>query len=406
MSSSWTQVITNAPRLDSSSLSTILGAPNQFIQVATKNASITAGYRQVDPQGSIAYNPTDQDMYYSDGTVWNLLGGKGGGTAAVTHGDVWIWNGTKWLLASSMAGGNLYLGYNALNTTAEGTTTALAGLRNTALGTSTLIAATAAANDNTSLGYKALILSTSATGNTAIGSLALPVVTTGSNNVAVGYNAGTVNATGSSCVYIGAGIIGSGAGISGEVVVGYGATGKGANTIFLSAPTANLGLFSNALNISGGINTNLVPVSYNTSTGQLAANGSVQTQSFAVTTPLTAPMSGAVVVVPSAAAPVVLTLPTVATTGLTYRIINGSTGPTSTITVTALTAVINGAMTPDNLVAFGAAGALAATGQVTNGTNLIFGTTARKGDWVELTSDGTTWWLRGATSLSSSFTAT
>jgi hypothetical protein len=421
-SNSFTSYIVNAPRLDNAWLSTVLTAPSQFVQVATKSSSVSAGYRQIDPQGSIVYNPTDQDIYYSDGVQWNLLGGKGG--SATAHGDIWIWNGSKWLLASSIANGNLYIGYNALNTTSEA-----GGVRNTAIGTSVLIATTAAANDNVGLGYKSGIALTSGTANIVIGTLALgtattdvrniaigyqalgtqntatagnigigyqaglanttgvhntsignlslstnitgsgsvaigyralnastisgntavgygtavlastatnltaigylalsanltgnsntavgysagilvtgasntivgdsaaPVLAGGASNVVVGAGAGTVNATGSNCVYIGAASVGSGAAVSGETVIGQGATGKGANTIFLSAPSANQGLFSNAPNITGGTSANLINLSFNTSTNQLVGNGSRPVVTLPATgvTAVTAAQSG------------------------------------------------------------------------------------------------------------------
>tara|TARA_B100001250_G_scaffold95986_2_gene80263 strand:+ start:4738 stop:5217 length:480 start_codon:yes stop_codon:yes gene_type:complete len=110
--------------------------------------------------------------------------------------------------------------------------------------------------------------------------------------------------------------------------------------------------------------------------------------------------SGRLVWLESSAGLFTLTLPSVAA-GLQYRMMVTEHTPTGAITIAAGSAIIFGKInetevddTEDGPGSSGNTGA----------SNLIIGTTAHRGDWVEFYSDGTSWYIHGSSAADGAFT--
>jgi hypothetical protein len=120
---------------------------------------------------------------------------------------------------------NTGVGYNALVLNSTGNT-------NTGVG-SFVLAANTTGSGNSAYGQGGMYNNTTGGSNTAIGGSALYSNTTASNNTAVGYQAGYGITTGASNTYIGYTATQSGATVTNEIVVGASLTGKGSNTAFI-----------------------------------------------------------------------------------------------------------------------------------------------------------------------------
>ena len=109
--------------------------------------------------------------------------------------------------------------------------------------------------------------------------------------------------------------------------------------------------------------------------------------------------SGRLVFLESSAGAFSLTLPSVAA-GLHYRLMVTEDTPTGAITIAAGSAIIFGAQN-ESVTSHGTApGSAGATGV----SNLIIGTTAKKGLFLELYSDGTSWYFFGNSIVDGSVT--
>lgn len=67
------KIYNSIPGLDSVSAATTLTVPSQRILPLTLNKFIPSSYRQVDSEGTLAFNVLDGLIYYSDGLVWRRL---------------------------------------------------------------------------------------------------------------------------------------------------------------------------------------------------------------------------------------------------------------------------------------------------------------------------------------------
>ena len=110
--------------------------------------------------------------------------------------------------------------------------------------------------------------------------------------------------------------------------------------------------------------------------------------------------SGRLVFLESSAGAFQITLPSVAA-GLHYRLMVTEDTPTGAITIAAGSAIIVGKINETEVDDTEA-------GPGSNGntgvSNLIIGTTAHRGDWVEFYSDGTSWYIHGSSAADGAFT--
>lgn len=67
------KIYNSIPGLDNVSAATTLTVPSQRILPLTLNKFIPSSYRQVDSEGTLAFNVLDGLIYYSDGLVWRRL---------------------------------------------------------------------------------------------------------------------------------------------------------------------------------------------------------------------------------------------------------------------------------------------------------------------------------------------
>ena len=110
--------------------------------------------------------------------------------------------------------------------------------------------------------------------------------------------------------------------------------------------------------------------------------------------------SGRLVWLESSGGAFTLTLPSVAA-GLHYRCMVTEHTPTGAITIAAGSAIVFGKINETEVdTGSDADGSSANTGV----SNVIIGTTAHRGDWVELYSDGTSWYMHGSTAADGAFT--
>lgn len=151
-------------------------------------------------------------------------------------------------LSLSTVDGNTAVGAGALESNTTGTP-------NTAIGNQSLLHNVSGTN-NVAVGDNTLLDNTTGTNNTAIGSGSLFSNISGSNNTAIG--SGTLNtSTGNSNTVIGSNTLTNAATDSGTIIIGQGVTGTvgavsgtGSNVITIKVPTANVGLFCNAVRVS------------------------------------------------------------------------------------------------------------------------------------------------------------
>ncbi len=123
--------IINSVSLDQLAPSFVLTAPSNKILPSSHNP--TFPYRKIDQQGSISYNVDDGNMYYSDGTQWNVIGGNSC-TSLSLNAD----SGTATTVSCI---GNVKTGINSQNvfsTAGSGSTISL-GLKNGSLNNDTLL---------------------------------------------------------------------------------------------------------------------------------------------------------------------------------------------------------------------------------------------------------------------------
>ena len=110
--------------------------------------------------------------------------------------------------------------------------------------------------------------------------------------------------------------------------------------------------------------------------------------------------SGRLVWLESSGGAFTLTLPSVAA-GLHYRMMVTEHTPTAAITIAAGSAIIFGKINETEVdTSDDGPGSSANTGV----SNLIVGTTAHRGDWVEFYSDGTSWYIHGSSAADGAFT--
>ena len=110
--------------------------------------------------------------------------------------------------------------------------------------------------------------------------------------------------------------------------------------------------------------------------------------------------SGRLVFLESSSGAFSLTLPSVAA-GLHYRCMVTEDTPTGAITIAAGSAIMFGNVSESEVdTGDDAPGSSAATGV----SNVIIGTTAKKGMWIELYSDGTSWYFFGNAQIDGSVT--
>jgi hypothetical protein len=110
--------------------------------------------------------------------------------------------------------------------------------------------------------------------------------------------------------------------------------------------------------------------------------------------------SGRLVFLESSAGAFSLTLPAVAT-GLHYRCMVTEDTPTGAITIAAGSAIMFGNISESEVdTSDDAPGSSGATGV----SNVIIGTSAKKGMWIELYSDGTSWYFFGNAQIDGSVT--
>ena len=110
--------------------------------------------------------------------------------------------------------------------------------------------------------------------------------------------------------------------------------------------------------------------------------------------------SGRLVFLESSSGAFSLTLPSVAA-GLHYRCMVTEDTPTGAITIAAGSAIMFGNVSESEVdTGDDAPGSSGATGV----SNVIIGTTAKKGMWIELYSDGTSWYFFGNAQIDGSVT--
>ena len=110
--------------------------------------------------------------------------------------------------------------------------------------------------------------------------------------------------------------------------------------------------------------------------------------------------SGRLVFLESSGGAFTLTLPSAAA-GLHYRMMVTEDTPTGAITIAAGSAILFGNMNESEVdTGDDAPGSSGATGK----SNLIIGTSAKKGLWIELYSDGTSWYFFGNAQIDGSVT--
>jgi hypothetical protein len=110
--------------------------------------------------------------------------------------------------------------------------------------------------------------------------------------------------------------------------------------------------------------------------------------------------SGRLVFLESSAGAFALTLPSVAA-GLHYRCMVTEDTPTAAITIAAGSAIMFGNISESEVdTGDDNPGSSGATGV----SNVIIGTTAKKGMWIELYSDGTSWYFFGNAQIDGSVT--
>ena len=110
--------------------------------------------------------------------------------------------------------------------------------------------------------------------------------------------------------------------------------------------------------------------------------------------------SGRLVWLESSGGAFTLTLPAVAA-GLHYRCMVTEHTPTAAITIAAGSAIVFGKINETEVdTGDDGPGSSANTGV----SNVIIGTSAHRGDWVELYSDGTSWYMHGSSAADGAFT--
>ncbi len=172
-------------------------------------------------------------------------------------------------LESAAAAGNVCIGHHAMQGASGAvlstcTHNTVIGTR--ALSTNQLLAADS--NDNTVIGYEAMIVASGGSGNVCIGSGSGPAMTTGDDNVIIGTGAGAVLGTGSGNV-----VIGHNAGfdalapatVSGCIVLGDGAEAFDDNTFAIpsamgQAAAVNTATNSQVLQIRVGTGVLYIPL--------------------------------------------------------------------------------------------------------------------------------------------------
>jgi hypothetical protein len=101
---------------------------------------------------------------------------------------------------------------------------------------------------------------------------------------------------------------------------------------------------------------------------------------------------------PASGAGYTITLPAVATSGVWYRFAKGSIANLQSVTVAGATAVLNGC------IRFSEAGTGNNGVVITGKTNIIFGSTSIIGDYVQVVSNGTVWFVEGGSSVAAAIT--
>lgn len=112
--------------------------------------------------------------------------------------------------------------------------------------------------------------------------------------------------------------------------------------------------------------------------------------------------SGKFFTLDSAAGAVAITLPTSLASGINYKFVVKEHTPTAAITIAAGSAIAWGKISESEVDTGDDA-----PGANVNGTgisNLIIGTTAVKGDWVEFCCDGSGWYFDGNAALDATWT--
>ncbi len=138
------------------------------------------------------------------------------------------------------------------------------GSYNTAIGNQALYGASGLSNgsSNTAIGASSMFAATTASNNVSIGVSALTNNTTGNNNVALGYAIGTQYGTGSGAdltkvdqaVLIGSNVRTGTNTSTNETVIGYNAIGNGSNTVTIGNNSITANYFKGDINLTGNVN--------------------------------------------------------------------------------------------------------------------------------------------------------
>jgi hypothetical protein len=196
--------------------------------------------------GELAINTQDGKLFYKDAAgVVQVIGTKGGvGTSSTTQV---LYNSSGLVVGSAnmtFSGTALTLANNASIAGLMVGKGANSNAYSTALGISALNANTV--DNNTGVGYNALVLNSTGNTNTGVGSFVLAANTTGSGNSAYGQGGMYNNTTGGSNTAIGGSALYSNTTASGNTAVGYQAGYSNTTSTFLTALGYQAGYTSNA----------------------------------------------------------------------------------------------------------------------------------------------------------------
>jgi hypothetical protein len=226
------------------------------------NATNPAGYITSASLAPLEFNTFDR-------TVWN--NGKGDVETNTSFGKAALrFNG--------IGQDNTAFGFEALGGS-------IPGSYNTAIGSRTLISSTS--SNNTAVGYSASQDNTTGFSNTAVGVNALAVNTTGGANTAIGVNAGytdSANASNVICnnsVFIGASSKPLVNNQTNQIVIGANTNGNGSNTATLGNESITI------TRLRGEVRGGSFVKDGGTSTQFLKADGSVDSNSYALASSLT-----------------------------------------------------------------------------------------------------------------------